>query len=105
MLTTNNEAWAKRARTLREHAMGVSAAERHSALVAPAESYAEVGYNFRMTDLQAAMGLVQLGKARPNGRPTPSAHRNLQGCARRGRRAAVGCRPGARDLELPVLLA
>lgn len=62
MLTTNNEAWAKRARTLREHAMGVSAAERHSALVAPAECYAEVGYNFRMTDLQAAMGLVQLGK-------------------------------------------
>ncbi|MFJ6417895.1 DegT/DnrJ/EryC1/StrS family aminotransferase [Paeniglutamicibacter sp. NPDC091659] len=62
MLTTNNEQWARRARTLREHAMGVSAADRHSALVAPAESYAEVGYNFRMTDLQAAMGLVQLGK-------------------------------------------
>ncbi|GAA1888807.1 DegT/DnrJ/EryC1/StrS family aminotransferase [Paeniglutamicibacter psychrophenolicus] len=62
MLTTNNEAWAARARTLREHAMGVSAAERHSALVAPAESYAEIGYNYRMTDLQAAMGLVQLGK-------------------------------------------
>jgi dTDP-4-amino-4,6-dideoxygalactose transaminase len=62
MLTTNNEAWAARARTLREHAMGVSAAERHSALVAPAESYAEIGYNYRMTDMQAAMGLVQLGK-------------------------------------------
>lgn len=62
MLTTNNQQWADRARTLREHAMGVSAAERHSALVAPPESYAEIGYNFRMTDLQAAMGLVQLGK-------------------------------------------
>lgn len=62
MLTTNNEAWATRARKLREHAMGVSAAERHSALVAPAESYAEIGYNYRMTDIQAAMGLVQLGK-------------------------------------------
>ena len=62
MLTTNNAAWAQRARKLREHAMGVSAAERHTALVAPAESYAEIGYNFRMTDLQAAMGLVQLGK-------------------------------------------
>lgn len=62
MLTTNNEQWAERARTLREHAMGISAAERHSAVVAPQESYSEIGYNFRMTDMQAAMGLVQLGK-------------------------------------------
>lgn len=62
MLTTNNEAWAIRARRLREHAMDVSAAERHGSLLAPQESYSEVGYNFRMTDLQAAIGLVQLGK-------------------------------------------
>ncbi|MFK0085259.1 DegT/DnrJ/EryC1/StrS family aminotransferase [Glutamicibacter sp. NPDC090743] len=62
MLTTNNPEWAQRARQLREHSMDVSAAERHGATLAPQESYKEVGYNFRMTDLQAAMGLVQLGK-------------------------------------------
>lgn len=62
MLTTNNEQWANRARRLREHAMDVSAAERHGSTLAPQESYGEVGYNFRMTDLQAAVGLVQLGK-------------------------------------------
>lgn len=62
MLTTNNPEWAARARRLREHAMDVSAAERHGSLLAPQESYSEVGYNFRMTDLQAAIGLVQLGK-------------------------------------------
>lgn len=62
MLTTNNEQWAQRARRLREHAMDVSAAQRHASLLAPQESYAEIGYNFRMTDLQAAVGLVQLHK-------------------------------------------
>ncbi|MCB5283058.1 GDP-perosamine synthase [Arthrobacter sp. ES1] len=60
MLTTDNAAWANRARTLREHAMSVSANERHSTVLAPAESYGEIGFNYRMTDLQAAVGLVQL---------------------------------------------
>jgi len=62
MLTTNNADWAQRARRLREHAMDVSAAQRHDSTLAVQESYTEVGHNFRMTDLQAAMGLVQLGK-------------------------------------------
>lgn len=62
MITTSREDWATRARTLREHAMNVSAAERHRSVLPPAEQYLEVGYNFRMTDLQAAVGLVQLGR-------------------------------------------
>ncbi|MBA8792707.1 dTDP-4-amino-4,6-dideoxygalactose transaminase [Friedmanniella endophytica] len=62
MITTSREDWASRARRLREHAMSVSAADRHSAVLAPAESYLEVGYNFRMTDLQASVGLVQLNR-------------------------------------------
>ncbi|OIJ24102.1 DegT/DnrJ/EryC1/StrS family aminotransferase [Nocardioides luteus] len=62
MLTTSREDWAARARTLREHAMSVSAADRHASLVSPPESYDEVGFNFRMTDLQAAVGLVQLSR-------------------------------------------
>lgn len=62
MLTTVWPDWAARARRLREHAMSASAAQRHSALLAPPEHYDEIGFNFRMTDLQAAVGLVQLGK-------------------------------------------
>ncbi|MEP6799221.1 MAG: DegT/DnrJ/EryC1/StrS family aminotransferase, partial [Lapillicoccus sp.] len=60
MITTSREDWAARARLLREHAMDVSAADRHQSVLAPAERYVEVGYNFRMTDLQAAVGIVQL---------------------------------------------
>jgi dTDP-4-amino-4,6-dideoxygalactose transaminase len=62
MITTNHERWATRARHLREHAMSVSAADRHRSVLPPAEEYTEVGFNFRMTDLQAAVGLVQLGR-------------------------------------------
>ena len=62
MLTTNNEDWAARARRLREHAMSVSANDRQKRLLAVPEVYAEIGYNYRMTDLQAAVGIVQLGR-------------------------------------------
>jgi len=62
MLTTSRPEWAARARRLREHAMSASAAERHASLVSSPEQYTEVGFNYRMTDLQAAIGLVQLAK-------------------------------------------
>lgn len=62
MITTSRADWADRARKLREHAMSVSAAARHASVLAPPEQYDEVGFNFRMTDLQAAVGLVQLDK-------------------------------------------
>jgi dTDP-4-amino-4,6-dideoxygalactose transaminase len=62
MLTTPDADWAARARRLREHAMSVSASDRQTSVLAPPEEYLEVGYNYRMTDLQAAIGLVQLGK-------------------------------------------
>lgn len=60
MLTTSRPEWAARARQLREHAMSVSAAARHASVLPPAEAYPEIGFNYRMTDLQAAVGLVQL---------------------------------------------
>jgi len=62
MLTTSRDDWADRARKLREHAMSVSAADRHGSVLPPPESYDEVGFNFRMTDLQAAVGLAQLDR-------------------------------------------
>lgn len=62
MITTDDAEWAVRLRRLREHGMNASAAERHSSNKPVLESYLEVGYNYRMTDVQAAIGLVQLGK-------------------------------------------
>ena len=60
MITTANEGLAARIRKLRQHAMTVSDLARHSSTQVVTESYDEVGYNYRMTDLQAALGLVQL---------------------------------------------
>lgn len=62
MITTGRADWAARARLLREHAMSASAAARHASVLAPPEEYAEIGFNYRMTDLQAALGVVQLGR-------------------------------------------
>ena len=62
MLTTSDAELAAKARRLREHGMNVSAAERHVSRQPVIESYLEVGFNYRMTDIQAAVGLVQLDK-------------------------------------------
>lgn len=65
MLTTDDEVAAVRLRRLREHGMSVSAADRHAAGSAGSsvvEEYLETGFNYRMTDIQAALGLVQLGR-------------------------------------------
>lgn len=63
MLTTNDEALWRRADSLRNHGASVSEEQRHRGpkpYVLPA--FDLLGYNYRMTDLQAAVGLVQLGK-------------------------------------------
>ena len=62
MITTDDADLAARLRRLREHGMNVSAAERHAARGSVVEAYLEMGFNYRMTDLQAAMGLVQVGR-------------------------------------------
>ena len=60
MLTTANSDYDARFRRLRQHAMTVPDTVRHGSGQVIFESYAEVGYNYRMTDLQAAIGRVQL---------------------------------------------
>ncbi len=61
MITTDDGELAARLRRLRHHGMTVTDLDRHKAADRYLrEVYAEVGYNFRMTDLQAAVGLVQL---------------------------------------------
>lgn len=62
MIVTNNKEWAERAKLLRHHGMGVSDLKRHSAKSVVHEDYVEAGFNFRMTDLQAAVGVEQMKK-------------------------------------------
>jgi dTDP-4-amino-4,6-dideoxygalactose transaminase len=62
MITLDREDWADRLRRLREHGMNVSAADRHASRGPVFERYLETGFNYRMTDIQAAVGLVQLDK-------------------------------------------
>ena len=62
MVTVDNAEWAGRLRRLREHGMNVSAADRHASSQPVLEAYLETAYNYRMTDIQAAVGLVQLGR-------------------------------------------
>ena len=59
MITVRDPELAKRLRRLRQHSMSLSDVARHSAKTVAHESYDEVGYNFRMTDVQAAIGLAQ----------------------------------------------
>ena len=60
MITTNNAEFDQRLRLLRQHGMSVSDTTRHSANEVIFETYPIVGYNYRMTDIQAAIGREQL---------------------------------------------
>ena len=62
MITTNDFSMAEKLRRFRHHGMSVSDVERHAANRVIIETYPEIGYNYRMTDIQAAIGIVQLGK-------------------------------------------
>jgi dTDP-4-amino-4,6-dideoxygalactose transaminase len=60
MITTNNAEYAARLRLLRQHGMSVPDTVRHSAKQVITEQYVCLGYNYRMTDIQAAVGIEQL---------------------------------------------
>ncbi len=60
MITTDDDLLADRARKLRAHGMSVSDLERHRSDDVIIEEYNELGFNYRMTDIQASIGLVQL---------------------------------------------
>jgi len=62
MVLTRRTDWGDRMRLLRQHAMSVSDLVRHGSHKLLLEAHVEVGYNYRMTDIQAAVGLVQLGR-------------------------------------------
>jgi len=60
MITTSSADWDARCRLLRQHGMSVPDTVRHGANTVIFESYPVLGYNYRMTDIQAAVGREQL---------------------------------------------
>ena len=62
MITTNREDYYNRLKLLRQHGMSVNDRVRHEANKVIFEDHVEVGYNYRMTDIQAAVGIKQLEK-------------------------------------------
>jgi dTDP-4-amino-4,6-dideoxygalactose transaminase len=60
MLTTRNAEFDARFRLWRQHGMNVSDRVRHATPLVIFESYPTTGYNYRMTDIQAAIGRRQL---------------------------------------------
>ena len=62
MIVTNDRTLAERLRRLRHQGMSLSDFARHNASPTMFEEYPEIGYNFRITDIQAAIGLAQLDR-------------------------------------------
>lgn len=62
MLTTNNPEHDARFRRWLCHGMSMSSDARHGAKTVQFEEYVELGYNYRLTDIQAAIGRAQLRK-------------------------------------------
>jgi len=62
MITTDDLTSAEKLRRFRHHGMSVSDIERHMANRVIIETYPEIGYNYRMTDMQAAIGIEQIRK-------------------------------------------
>jgi perosamine synthetase len=60
MITTRDPKLDAKIRHLRQHSMSVADTVRHAARSVIFEEYPEVGFNFRMTDIQGAIGTVQM---------------------------------------------
>ncbi|WP_144222510.1 DegT/DnrJ/EryC1/StrS family aminotransferase [Mesorhizobium amorphae] len=60
MLTTRHADWAAKFKLLRQHGMSVPDTIRHGSAQVIFETHPVVGYNYRMTDIQAAVGREQL---------------------------------------------
>lgn len=60
MLTTSRPDYDAKFRLLRQHAMSVPDTVRHNSRKVIFEEYVTTGFNYRMTDVQAAIGIEQL---------------------------------------------
>ncbi|QYA25186.1 DegT/DnrJ/EryC1/StrS family aminotransferase [Gramella sp. MT6] len=62
MITTSRKDYYDRLRLLRQHGMSINDRVRHNSKKVIFEDHIEVGYNYRMTDIQASVGIKQLEK-------------------------------------------
>jgi len=62
MLTTSDPALDRQFKLLRQHGMSVPDTVRHGSAQVIFEEYLDIGFNYRMTDMQAAIGRKQLAK-------------------------------------------
>jgi dTDP-4-amino-4,6-dideoxygalactose transaminase len=62
MITTANALWDEHFRLWRQHAMSIPDTVRHTARDVVFETYPTLGFNYRMTDIQAAIGREQLSR-------------------------------------------
>jgi len=62
MVTTSNDEIDRKLRLLRQHGMSVNDRKRHHSKKVIFETYDVLGYNYRMTDIQAAIGVEQMKK-------------------------------------------
>ena len=64
MITTNDDALARKLRSMRDHGAAISDYQRHHGskpFLLPEFPYA--GFNYRMTDIQASIGVTQMNRA------------------------------------------
>ncbi len=83
MLTTANADWDRQFRLLRQHGMSVPDTVRHGSREVIFESYPMLGFNYRMTDIQAAVGREQLKRLPEIVEAPAQPRRALPGTARR----------------------
>jgi len=62
MVTTSRQDFADRMKLLRQHGMSITDRARHGSSKVVFEDHLEVAYNYRLTDIQAAVGIQQLAK-------------------------------------------
>jgi dTDP-4-amino-4,6-dideoxygalactose transaminase len=62
MITTDDGEVAAHLRRLRSHGASISDLVRHGSRGAEIETYDELGFNYRLTDIQAAIGCAQIAK-------------------------------------------
>jgi perosamine synthetase len=62
MITTSRPEFMERLKLLRQHGMSVNDRVRHNSDEIIFEDHLEIGYNYRLTDIQASVGIKQLEK-------------------------------------------
>jgi perosamine synthetase len=62
MITTSRLDYYERLKKLRQHGMSVNDRDRHVSKKVIFEKYEELGYNYRLTDIQASVGIQQVKK-------------------------------------------